>query len=80
MKIKNIKWWRWIGFILAVLGAYILGAAEITSQWIGWTICSLSCIIWIFMAITDKDLPRALMEVMYLILGVRAVISWLNVI
>ena len=77
---KDIKWWRWIGFFLAVLGAYILGTAEINSQWIGWTICSLSCIIWIFMAITDKDLPRTLMEVMYLILGVRAVLSWLNII
>ena len=74
--IKDIKWWRWIGFFLAVLGAYILGTAKIDSQWIGWTICSLSCINWIFKAVTDKDLPRTLMEVMYLVLAIRGIIEW----
>ena len=78
MKLTINKLCRWIGFFLAVLGAYILGTGEISSQWIGWTICSLSCTIWIFMAITDRDLPRSLMEIMYLILGIRAIISWLN--
>ena len=34
-------------FFLAVIGAYILGNAEILSQWIGWSVCSLSCLIWI---------------------------------
>ena len=36
-------------FFLAVIGAYILGNAEVSSQWIGWTVCSVSCLIWIFM-------------------------------
>tara|TARA_B100001093_G_C26375672_1_gene820683 strand:- start:376 stop:615 length:240 start_codon:yes stop_codon:yes gene_type:complete len=69
--------WRWFGFILALIGAYILGDAEISSQWLGWTICCLSCIIWIVMGIKDKDLPRTLMEIMYLILGIRAIYYWL---
>ena len=45
---KDTKYWRWFGFILAVIGAYILGNAQIISQWLGWTICSASCLIWIF--------------------------------
>ena len=32
-------------FFLAVTGAYILGNAEILSQWIGWSVCSASCLI-----------------------------------
>ena len=24
-KIKNIDYWRWFGFLLAVIGAYVLG-------------------------------------------------------
>ena len=69
---------RWIGFALAVLGAYILGNAEIESQWLGWAICSLSCLIWILMGIKDRDTPRTLMEIMYFIIGIRAIVNWLN--
>ena len=75
---KIIDYWRWFGFILAVLGAYILGNAEVFSQWLGWAICSVSCLIWIMMGVIDKDIPRTLMEVMYFIIGIRAVINWIN--
>ena len=33
---KKIDYWRWLGFLLAVIGAYILGNAEVITQWIGW--------------------------------------------
>ena len=51
--------WRWLGFTLAVIGAYILGNARVQSQWLGWTVkivCTVSCFIWIIMGIKDKDL------------------------
>ena len=76
--LKKTNYWRWFGFILAVIGAYILGNAQVLSQWIGWTICSISCLIWIFMGIKDRDVPRTLMEVMYFIIGIRAIINWIN--
>ena len=75
---KNIDYWRWLGFILAVIGAYTLGNAEVLTQWLGWIICSISCLIWIIMGIKDRDVPRTLMEVMYLIIGIRAVVNWLD--
>ena len=75
---SKIDFWRWLGFGLAVLGAYILGSAELRSQWIGWTICSISCFIWIIMGVKDKDTPRTLMEIMYLLIGIRAIINWLS--
>ena len=34
ISLKNIKYWRWLGFILAVVGAYILGNADVLSQWL----------------------------------------------
>ena len=39
ISLKNIKYWRWLGFILAVVGAYILGNADVLKKWLGWTIC-----------------------------------------
>ncbi len=78
LSFKNIKYWRWLGFILAVIGAYILGNADVSSQWFGWVICSASCFIWIIMGIKDRDVPRTLMEVMYFIIGIRAILNWIN--
>ncbi len=75
---QKLNMWRWFGFTLAVLGAYILGNAEIESQWLGWTICTISCFIWIIMGIKDKDIPRTLMEIMYFVIGIRAIINWID--
>lgn len=77
-KNKKIDYWRWSGFFLAVIGAFILGNANVYSQWVGWTLCTLSCFIWIIMGIKDKDVPRTLMEVMYFIIGLRAIANWLS--
>ena len=77
-KNHNIDAWRWVGFSLAVIGAFILGNAEVHSQWLGWSVCTVSCFIWIIMGIKDKDLPRTLMEIMYFIIGARAIFNWLN--
>ena len=75
---KKVDCWRWFGFFLAVIGAYVLGNAKVSSQSIGWIICSFSCLIWIIMGIKDKDTPRALMELMYLLLAVRAIWNWIG--
>ena len=75
---KKVDCWRWFGFFLAVIGAYVLGNAKVSSQSIGWIICSFSCLIWIIMGIKDKDIPRTLMEVMYFVIGIRATINWLD--
>ena len=74
---KDIDGWRWTGFILAILAAFILSDAKVDTQWLGWSIACISCSIWIYMGIKDKDTPRALMEFMYLLLGIRAIWNWL---
>ena len=73
---KNIDGMRWLGFILAKIGAVVLSNANPDTQWIGWGIATISCSIWIYMGIKDKDTPRALMELMYLLLALRAIYNW----
>ena len=75
---KRIDGWRWLGFLLAMIGAFILSNADVQTQWMGWAIATMSCSIWIYMGIKDKDIPRTLMEVMYFVIGIRATINWLD--
>ena len=75
---KRIDGWRWLGFLLAMIGAYILSNADVHTQWMGWGVATLSCSIWIYMGLKDKDIPRALMELMYLLLALRAIWNWLT--
>lgn len=81
MKIRyysKIDSWRWIGFILAMISAFLLSSGRIDTQWWGWAVACLSCSIWIRAGIIDKDLPRTCMELMYLLLAIRGVWNWFN--
>ena len=80
MKIRyyhKIDGWRWLGFILAMIGAFILSGGDPSVQWMGLAVATFSCSIWIYMGIKDKDLPRALMELMYLLLALRGIYNWI---
>ena len=80
MKIRSyrkIDGWRWIGFIVAMIGKFILRSANVETQWMGWALGLISCSIWVYFGFKDGDIPRALMEIMYLLLSIRAVVNWL---
>ena len=82
MKIRyyqSISGIRWLGFFLAMTGVYILSGANTEVQWIGWLISCSSCSIWFYAGIKDRDLPRALMELAYLILALRGVYNWVQI-
>ena len=76
---KDINGYRWLGFFLAMTSVWILSSANVSTQWVGWTLSCISCSIWVYFGIKDKDIPRALMELSYLILSMRAVFNWLTV-
>tara|TARA_A200000159_G_C7016815_1_gene212203 strand:- start:220 stop:465 length:246 start_codon:yes stop_codon:yes gene_type:complete len=81
MKIRyyqKIDGWRWLGFILAMIGAFILSGGDPAVQWYGWVVALFSCSIWIYMGVKDKDTPRALMEVMYMLLALRGIWNWIT--
>ena len=73
---KDLSGLRWIGFALAMIGAFILSNADVSTQWMGWAIATMSCSIWVYMGIRDGDIPRALMEFCYLGLALRAIYNW----
>ena len=74
---KNINGWRWLGFSIAMASVSILSSANISTQWVGWSLSVMACVMWVYFGLKDKDWPRALMELMYLILSMRAVYNWL---
>ena len=74
---KDINGARWIGFGLAMASVFILSSANISTQWIGWTFSVIACIMWVYFGYKDRDWPRTLMELMYLIFSMRAVYNWL---
>ena len=43
----------------------------------GWFLSIIACMMWVWFGWRDKDYPRALMELMYLILSMRAMYNWL---
>lgn len=75
---KNLTELRWIGFALAMISAFLLSGGNPDIQWIGWGIACFSCSIWLYMGYKDGDIPRALMELMYLLLAIRGVIMWIE--
>ena len=74
-KIRNKE--RWIGLAIAVSSVFILSEANIDTQWIGWFLSIVACIMWVYWGYKDKDYPRALMELMYLLLSMRAMYNCL---
>ena len=74
---KNINGCRWLGFFIAMASVSILSSANISTQWVGWSLSVMACVMWVYFGLKDKDWPRALMELMYLILSMRAVYNWL---
>lgn len=67
---------RWIGFLIAIIAAFILSDADTTTQALGWGLACISCSMWVYFAVKDNDIPRAMMELMYMILAMRAVYNW----
>lgn len=74
-KLKNKE--RWIGLAIAVSSVFILSDANVDTQWLGWFLSIIACMMWVWFGYRDKDYPRALMELMYLLLSMRAMYNWL---
>jgi len=76
---RDINGARWLGFGLAMASVFILSSANISTQWVGWTFSVIACIMWVYFGYKDRDWPRTLMELMYLIFSMRAVYNWLMI-
>ena len=53
---RKIDGWRWIGFIVAMIGTFILSSANVETQWMGWALGLISCSIWVYFGFKDGDM------------------------
>ena len=76
---KDINGWRWLGFFIAMLSVSILSSANVSTQWVGWSLSVVACVMWVYFGYKDRDWPRTLMETMYLVMSMRAVYNWITI-
>ena len=67
---------RWFALALCLIGTWLLTNTNISLFSVGWTLSGLSTVMWCYFGIRDKDLPRALMEMFFVILCIRGVINF----
>ena len=67
---------RWLAFGLTMLGMYLLTNTNIHNFSLGWFLSGVSTAMWAYFAYVDKDTPRALMELFFVILCIRGVINF----
>ena len=56
MKIRyyqKIDGWRWIGFLCAMISAFVLSNADVSTQWLGWAIATMSLRLFIYSSHTS---------------------------
>ena len=67
---------RWIAFVAVLASLALLTSGNVGVQWIGWVISSCSSLAWAWFAFQDKDTPRMLMEICYLVAGAWGIYNW----
>jgi hypothetical protein len=69
---------KWLAFIGAISCLFFLASGVIALQWIGWALSSVTCVAWAYFAYLDRDKPRCLMELCYLIAALAGVYNWIG--
>tara|TARA_R110002020_G_scaffold383443_1_gene594077 strand:- start:79 stop:348 length:270 start_codon:yes stop_codon:yes gene_type:complete len=68
---------RWAALFLALVGTLILTSGHVNLQWMGWILEAIAAAGWAYFARVDKDTPRMLMELVYVIAGAWGVYNWI---
>lgn len=68
---------RWFALVLALMGVMFLASGSVSSQWIGWLLSLVACGFWANFARLDKDPPRMLMELFYLMASIWGIYNWI---
>ena len=67
---------RWIAFATTMLGTWLLTNTNINLFSLGWAISGISTFAWAYFCFKDRDYPRALMDVCFVLLCIRGVINF----
>ena len=68
---------RWVAFVLVLVGTLFLTSGNVNLQWIGWVLGAIAAIAWTYFAKLDKDTPRMLMEIFYILVSLWGVYNWI---
>ena len=68
---------RWFALIIALMGVMFLASGSVASQWVGWTLSLVAAAFWANFARLDKDPPRMLMELFYLMASIWGIYNWI---
>ena len=67
---------RWFALILCLVGTWLLTNTNISLFSLGWAISAISTVMWCYFGWKDRDIPRAIMELCFVILCIRGVINF----
>tara|TARA_B100000795_G_scaffold80606_1_gene57848 strand:+ start:372 stop:644 length:273 start_codon:yes stop_codon:yes gene_type:complete len=68
---------RWFALVLALMSVMFLASGSVASQWVGWILSFVAAAFWANFARLDKDTPRMLMELFYLIASIWGIFNWI---
>ena len=68
---------RWIALILVLVSTLFLTSGNVNLQWIGWVLGAIAAVAWTYFAKLDKDTPRMLMEIFYILVSLWGVYNWI---
>ena len=68
---------RWVAFVLVLVSTLFLTSGNVNLQWIGWVLGAIAAVAWTYFAKLDKDTPRMLMEIFYILVSLWGVYNWI---
>ena len=68
---------RWAALLLVLISTLLLTSGNVNLQWMGWVVGAIAAAGWTYFAKLDKDTPRMLMELFYVLFSLWGVYNWL---
>ena len=68
---------RWAALLLVLISTLLLTSGNVILQWMGWVVGAIAAAGWTYFAKLDKDTPRMLMELFYVLVSLWGVYNWI---
>ena len=68
---------RWAALLLVLISTLLLTSGNVNLQWMGWVVGAIASVGWTYFAKLDKDTPRMLMELFYVLVSLWGVYNWI---
>ena len=68
---------RWAALLLVLISTLLLTSGNVNLQWMGGVVGAIAAAGWTYFAKLDKDTPRMLMELFYVLVSLWGVYNWI---